>query len=58
MICIGLGVSFFYKDLFEKVKVFLNKNFEDFKEVVYCFLGNLRVEVLDIILEENFDFLL
>jgi enoyl-[acyl-carrier protein] reductase I len=55
VICTGLGVSPFHKDLSEKAKAFLNKNFEDFKDAVHSSLGNSRVEVLDITLEENLD---
>lgn len=53
VICTGLGVSPFHKDLSDKAKAFLNKNFEDFKKSVKEFLGDARVEILDVTLDEN-----
>ena len=53
VICTGLGVSEFHKDLSEKAQGFLNKNFNDFKLAIKQELGDARVEILDVTLEAN-----
>lgn len=55
VICTGLGVSDFHSQLSDRAKAFLNKNFEDFKTSVKQELGDARVDILDVTLEENVD---
>ncbi|MEP2937339.1 MAG: SDR family oxidoreductase [Gilvibacter sp.] len=55
VICTGLGVSEFHEALSDRAKAFLNKNFEDFKASVRRELGDARVDILDVTLEENVD---
>jgi len=55
VICTGLGVSPFHDNLSAKAENFLNKNFADFKIAVRSELGDSRVEILDVTLEENMD---
>lgn len=53
VICTGLGISKFHTDLSEKASDFLNQTFQDFKTSVAEELGDARVEILDVTLEEN-----
>ena len=55
VICTGLGVSDRHKGLSEKAKMFLTKNFEDFKCAVTKELGETQVEILDVTLDENIE---
>jgi enoyl-[acyl-carrier protein] reductase I len=55
VICTGLGVSDRHKGLSEKAKMFLTKNFEDFKSAVTKELGETQVEILDVTLDENIE---
>ena len=57
VVCTGLGVSPFHHDLSDRASAFLKKNFEDFKLAISQELGDSRVEILDITLEENMDHL-
>jgi enoyl-[acyl-carrier protein] reductase I len=53
VICTGLGVSKFHSGLSERAAGFLDQNFTDFKAAVRENLGDARVEILDVTLEEN-----
>ena len=53
VICTGLGVSEFHSNLSERATSFLNKTFEDFKASIRQELGDARVEILDVTLEDN-----
>ena len=55
VICTGLGVSEFHKDLSEKAKQFLNTNYLDFQKSVKSELGDAQTEILDVTLEESVD---
>jgi enoyl-[acyl-carrier protein] reductase I len=56
VICTGLGVSEFHKDLSEKAKQFLNTNYLDFQKSVKNELGeDTQTEILDVTLEESVD---
>ena len=55
VVCTGLGVSKFHKNLSDRASSFLNKNFEDFKTSIKEELGDYRTEILDVTLEENVD---
>lgn len=55
VICTGLGVSPHHQNLSDKAKMFLEKNFQDFKLAVNRELGNSSVEILDVTLDENID---
>ncbi len=55
VICTGLGVSPYHNNLSDKAKMFLEKNFQDFKLAVSRELGNSSVEILDVTLDENLD---
>ena len=57
VVCTGLGVSPFHHDLSDRAQAFLNKNFEDFKLAISQELGDSRVEILDVTLEENMEHL-
>jgi len=56
VICTGLGVSPYHLNLSDKAKVFLEKNFQDFKQSVHEELGDVTVEILDVTLDENIDY--
>ena len=53
VVCTGLGVSKFHSDLSERAASYLNKTFDDFKASIQQELGDARVEILDVTLEEN-----
>ena len=53
VICTGLGVSKFHANLSDRATSFLNQNFNDFKKAVEVELGDTRVEILDVSLDEN-----
>lgn len=55
VVCTGLGVSPFHKNLSEKARSFLNKNFNDFKLAIKNELGDSLIEVLDVTIDENID---
>lgn len=56
VICTGLGVSEFHKDLSDKAKQFLNTNYLDFQKSVKNELGeDTQTEILDVTLEESVD---
>lgn len=55
VICTGLGVSAHHKNLSEKAKGFLEKNFQDFKLAINEELGTSAVEILDVTLDENIE---
>jgi len=55
VICTGLGPSAHHKNLSDKAKMFLEKNFQDFKRAVTQELGNASVEILDVTLDDNID---
>jgi enoyl-[acyl-carrier protein] reductase I len=55
VVCTGLGVSPFHKNLSEKAAAFLNKNYEDFKKAVQSELGETHTEILDVTLDENIE---
>lgn len=56
VICTGLGVSEFHKDLSDKAKQFLNTNYLDFQKSVKNELGDdTQIEILDVTLEESVD---
>ena len=53
VICTGLGVSKFHENLSDRATRFLDQNFNDFKKAVEAELGDTRVEILDVSLDEN-----
>ncbi|MBT3174822.1 MAG: SDR family oxidoreductase [Lentimicrobiaceae bacterium] len=55
VICTGLGVSEHHKGLSEKAKIFLTKNFEDFKNAVSEEIEEAQVEILDVTIDENIE---
>ncbi len=55
VICTGLGLSPHHKNLSDKAKAFLKKNFQDFKHSVQEELGAVSVEILDVTLDENIE---
>ncbi len=55
VICTGLGVSSHHRNLSEKAKGFLTKNFQDFKLAITEELGDSSVEILDVTLDENIE---
>jgi enoyl-[acyl-carrier protein] reductase I len=56
VICTGLGVSEFHKDLSDKAKQFLNTNYLDFQKSVKNELGDdTQTEILDVTLEDSVD---
>jgi enoyl-[acyl-carrier protein] reductase I len=57
VVCTGLGVSPFHKNLSEKAIAFLNKNNVDFQEAVRSELGDSLTEILDVTIDENIDYL-
>lgn len=57
VVCTGLGVSPFHKNLSEKAIVFLNKNNQDFQDAVRSELGDSITEILDVTIDENIEHL-
>ncbi len=56
VICTGLGVSEFHKDLSPKAISFLNNTFKDFKKSIEEELGkNVLIEILDVTIDQNID---
>lgn len=55
VLCTGLGVSEFHTNLSDRAKAFLDKNYTDFKASIEQELGNARVEILDVTLEDNME---
>ena len=56
VVCSGLGVSPFHKNLSEKAIAFLNKNNQDFQEAVRSELGDSLTEILDVTIDENIEY--
>jgi enoyl-[acyl-carrier protein] reductase I len=56
VVCTGLGVSPFHKNLSEKAIAFLNKNNQDFQEAVRSELGDSLTEILDVTIDENIEY--
>ncbi|CAI8342350.1 MAG: Enoyl-[acyl-carrier-protein] reductase [NADH] FabI [Owenweeksia sp. TMED14] len=57
VICTGLGVSPFHKDLSERAKAYLSATFADFKDSIKTHLGSeASVEILDVTLDKNLEF--
>jgi enoyl-[acyl-carrier protein] reductase I len=57
VVCTGLGVSPFHKNLSEKAIAFLNKNNQDFQEAVRSELGDSLTLTLDVTIDENIEHL-
>jgi enoyl-[acyl-carrier protein] reductase I len=55
VVCTGLGVSPFHKNLSEKAAAFLNKNHNDFVEAVQSELGDTLTAVLDVSIDESIE---
>lgn len=55
VVCTGLGVSPFHRQLSEKAATFLQKNFQDFKQAVSAGLGEVTTAVLDASLDESIE---
>lgn len=53
VLCTGLGVSKFHKNLSDRAITYLNKNYSDFKASIAEELGDYRTEILDVTLEDN-----
>jgi enoyl-[acyl-carrier protein] reductase I len=55
VICTGLGVSPFHKNLSEKAAAFLNNNYQDFVDAVQSELGQTLTAILDVSIDESID---
>ncbi len=55
VVCTGLGVSPFHKNLSEKAATFLNKNYQDFKDAVQEELGDAFTAIVDVTLDESIE---
>lgn len=56
VICTGLGVTKYHKDLSEKAKQFLNANYKDFRDSVKMHLGSeTQVEILDVSIDQSIE---
>ncbi len=53
VVCTGLGVSPHHKDLSDKARAFLNKNYHDFKAAVQQELGDSMTAILDVTIDDN-----
>ncbi len=56
VVCTGLGVSEFHTNLSDRAASFLNKTFIDFKASIQQELGDARVDILDVTLEDNVEY--
>ncbi|GAA4162149.1 enoyl-ACP reductase [Chryseobacterium ginsenosidimutans] len=58
VVCAGLGITPFHKNISEKAQDFLNKNYNDFQTACQKVLGNdIYTAPLDVTLPESLDFL-
>jgi len=58
VVCAGLGVTPFHKNISEKAQAFLDKNYNDFQTACHKVLGNqVYTAPLDVTLPESLDFL-
>ena len=55
VVCTGLGVTPFHKNLSKKAHAFLTQNFDDFKQTVTRNLSEALVEKLDVTIDQNIE---
>lgn len=55
VVCTGLGISPFHKNLSERAQAFLQKNHEDFVSAIQSELGDTVTAILDVTIDESIE---